>query len=123
MINWASGRSVKIDPHEVGDLAVSLLRGRDGFQRKEVGRLADWLVADKPDVIVFSNILTAGCVPEIKRRMNVPVVVTLQYADRKTDILIPVHEQITEKRIPLEGSLRSAEISRDDGPLAEVVKN
>jgi glycosyltransferase involved in cell wall biosynthesis len=32
-------------------------------------------------VIVFSNILTAGCVPEIKRRMNVPIVVTLQGDD------------------------------------------
>jgi glycosyltransferase involved in cell wall biosynthesis len=32
-------------------------------------------------VIVFSNVLTAGCVPEIKRRMHVPVVVTLQGDD------------------------------------------
>jgi glycosyltransferase involved in cell wall biosynthesis len=81
LINWASGRSVKIDPHEVGDLAISLLRGTHGFQRKEVERLAAWLAADRPDVIVFSNILTAGCVPEIKRRLNVPIVVTLQGDD------------------------------------------
>ncbi|HZN32611.1 MAG TPA: glycosyltransferase family 4 protein [Pirellulaceae bacterium] len=82
LINWASGRSVKIDPQQVADLTLSILRGTAGFQRKEVERLAEWLAGDlHPQVIVFSNILTAGCVPEIKRRMNVPVVVTLQGDD------------------------------------------
>lgn len=82
LIRWASGRSVKIDPAEVADLTVSLLRGMEGHQRKEVERLAEWLSGDlRPDVLVFSNILTAGCVPEIKRRMSAPVVVTLQGDD------------------------------------------
>lgn len=82
LINWASGRSVQIDPQHVADLTLSVLRGREGFQRKEVERLCEWLTGElKPDVVVFSNILTAGCVPEIKRRMNVPVVVTLQGDD------------------------------------------
>src|SRR5688572_30688249 len=82
LINWASGKSVKIDPQQVADLTLSILRGTEGFQRKEVQRLAEWLTGDlRPDVIVFSNILTAGCVPEIKRRMKVPVVVTLQGDD------------------------------------------
>lgn len=82
LINWASGRSVKIDPKQVADITLSILRGTAGYQRKEVERLTDWLASDiKPDVIVFSNILTAGCVPEIKRRMTVPVVVTLQGDD------------------------------------------
>ena len=82
LINWAAGKSVKIDPQQVADLTLSILRGSEGFQKKEVERLADWLTGDfRPDVIVFSNILTAGCVPEVKRRMNVPVVVTLQGDD------------------------------------------
>ncbi len=82
LINWASGRSVRIDPTEVADLALSVLRGTEGYQKKEVQRLSEWLTGDlKPDVILFSNILTAGCVPEIKRRMKVTVVVTLQGDD------------------------------------------
>jgi glycosyltransferase involved in cell wall biosynthesis len=81
LINWASGKSVKIDPRQVADLTLSILRGREGFQRKEIERLAQWLAADRPDLINFSNILTAGSVPEIKRRMDVPVVVTLQGDD------------------------------------------
>src|SRR5437764_3331031 len=69
LINWAAGRSVKIEPQQVADLALSILRGAAGFQRKEVERLAEWLTGDlQPDIVVFSNILTAGCVPEIKRR-------------------------------------------------------
>jgi glycosyltransferase involved in cell wall biosynthesis len=82
LINWASGRSVQIAPDRVADLTLSILRGREGFQRKEIERLAEWLTGDlRPDVINFSNILTAGCVPEIKRRLDVPVVVTLQGDD------------------------------------------
>jgi glycosyltransferase involved in cell wall biosynthesis len=82
LITWASGRSVRIDPSEVADLTLSILRGTHGFQRKEVERLVDGLLADgRPDVVVFSNMLTAGCVPEIKRRLGVPVVVTLQGDD------------------------------------------
>jgi glycosyltransferase involved in cell wall biosynthesis len=82
LIDWAAGRSVKIEPAEVADLALSILRGTAGFQRKEVERLAEWLAGDlRPEVIVFSNILTAGSVPEIKRRLDVPVVVTLQGDD------------------------------------------
>src|SRR4029453_11670519 len=82
LIDWAAGRSVKIEPTQVADLTLSILRGREGFQRKRGEGRAEWLTGDlHPDVIVFSNILTAGCVPEIKRRMNVPVVVTLQGDD------------------------------------------
>jgi glycosyltransferase involved in cell wall biosynthesis len=82
LIEWAAGRSVQIDPEQVADLTLSILRGSTGFQRKEVERLVDWLNGEaQPDVIVLSNILTAGCVSEIKRRMKIPVVVTLQGDD------------------------------------------
>ncbi|MDX1946087.1 MAG: glycosyltransferase family 4 protein [Pirellulaceae bacterium] len=82
LINWAAGGSVKIDPQQVADLTLSILRGTDGNQRKEVERLADWLTGDlRPEVIVLTNVLVAGCVPEIKRRLDLPVVVTLQGDD------------------------------------------
>jgi aminopeptidase N len=54
---------------------------------------------------------------------ELPLTVTLQYADRKTDVQMSLSEHITELRVPLTGSLRSADISRDDGPLAEIMKN
>jgi len=55
---------------------------------------------------------------------DVPVTVSLQYADRKTaEIVVRVTEQAVEQRVPLAGVLRGVEISKDDGTLAEVVKN
>ena len=49
---------------------------------------------------------------------------TLQYADRKpVDVLIPVTERSVEQRVPLEGVLRGVEISKDDGTMAEIVKD
>jgi len=55
---------------------------------------------------------------------DLPVTVTLQYADRKTaDVVVPVTDRVVEMRVPLGGALRAADISRDDPPLAEVVRN
>jgi Peptidase family M1 domain len=53
---------------------------------------------------------------------DVPVTVTLQYADRSVDVVVPVTERTVEVRVPLEGTLRDVEISEDDGTLAEVVE-
>jgi len=55
---------------------------------------------------------------------DLPVTVTLQYADRETaDVVVPVTDRVVELRVPLRGALRAADISRDDPPLAEVVRN
>jgi glycosyltransferase involved in cell wall biosynthesis len=82
LLQWAAGRGMQTSARQLGELTVSMLKGDAGFQHKEVERLADWLTGElRPDVIVFSNMLTAGCVPAIKRRLNLPVVVTLQGDD------------------------------------------
>jgi hypothetical protein len=61
---------------------------------------------------------------QIGEVFDVPVTVSLQYADRKSsDVLIPLMEAVLETRVPLAGTLRGAEISKDDGSLTEVVKN
>jgi hypothetical protein len=52
---------------------------------------------------------------------DLPVTVSLQYADRRVvDVFVPVTERLVEARFPLAGTLRSAEVSRDDGALVEV---
>jgi glycosyltransferase involved in cell wall biosynthesis len=82
LVRWATSYGVKTTAKDLGALAVSVLRGREGFQRKEVERLVEWLAAGgQPDVIHLSNILTAGCVPLLKERMKAHVVVTLQGDD------------------------------------------
>lgn len=77
----ATGK-VSVDASQLADMTVSMLRGENGRQRKEVGRLVDWLADDlKPEVINLTNILIAGFVPTYKRRRQTPVVVTLQGDD------------------------------------------
>ena len=54
---------------------------------------------------------------------DVPVTMTVRYADKKrTDIVIPVTEQITDRRFPLSGAVQDVEVNTDDGTLAEFVK-
>jgi hypothetical protein len=54
---------------------------------------------------------------------DVPVTLTLQYADRKpVDVVVAVTERSVDHRTPLEGVLRGVDISKDDGTMAEIVK-
>jgi len=62
-------------------------------------------------------------VDQIGDLFDLPVTITLQYADRKpVDVVVRVSEQTVEQRVPLAGVLRGIEVSKDDGTLAEIVK-
>jgi glycosyltransferase involved in cell wall biosynthesis len=88
-IRWVTSRAIEIDPKELGALTVSMLKGEHGFQRKEVRRLCKWLASSvKPDLVVLTNMLIGGCIPEIKRKVDVPVLVTLQGDDVFLDQLV-----------------------------------
>lgn len=82
LIRRVTRRASHIDPKELGGLTVSMLKGRAGFQRKEVKRLCRWLKTHvQPDVVIFSNILIGGCIPDIQRELGAKAVVTLQGDD------------------------------------------
>jgi glycosyltransferase involved in cell wall biosynthesis len=69
-------------------LAVSLLRGEHGHQKQEIEQLVSWLADDlRPDLVHVSNLLIAGFVRPLRRRLDVPVVVTLQGDDLFLDSL------------------------------------
>ena len=88
LIRRVTSRTIDMPPEQLGKLAVSMLKGMHGNQRKEVRRLCNWLANDaKPDIIVFTNALIGGCIPEIKRRLGIPVLVTLQGDDVFLDSL------------------------------------
>lgn len=89
LLNWASQRSVKIKGQELGALTVSMLQGMAGHQRQEVERLVDWVAEEKPDVVVFTNMLVAGCALELKTRVGCKLVVTLQGDDIFLQDLLP----------------------------------
>ncbi len=81
LVGWIASRAMGTSAGNLGALTVSMLKGRDGYQRKEVRRLCGWLKTQTPDVVVFSNLLIAGCLSELKRQVGSPVVVILQGDD------------------------------------------
>ncbi|MBP85126.1 MAG: hexosyltransferase [Planctomycetaceae bacterium] len=82
LIRWATKRAASTSPKTLGAMAVSMLRGDAGYQAAEVTKLCNWLAKSvRPDLINFTNILIAGCIPHLKRDLGVPVVVTLQGDD------------------------------------------
>lgn len=82
LIRKATANAIDIDARELGALAVSMLKGTRGNQRKEVKRLARWLHDHaKPELVVLTNILIGGCIPYLKEQLGVPIIVTLQGDD------------------------------------------
>jgi len=63
-------------------------------------------------------------VEQLGEIFDVPVTLTLQYADRKSvDVLVAVTDRAVDQRTPLEGVLRGVDVSKEDGTMAEIVKN
>ena len=81
LIRRVTAKAMETNPKTLGKLAVSMLRGAHGNQRKEVRKLCRYLAMTKPHLLVFSNILIGGCIEEIKKRVGARVLVTLQGDD------------------------------------------
>lgn len=93
LLRRVTAKALNADPKTLGGLAVSMLRGTVGNQRKEVFQMVKWLKLAQPDVLIFTNALIGGCIPELKRQLKVPVIVTLQGDDVFLDSLLPKHKQ------------------------------
>jgi glycosyltransferase involved in cell wall biosynthesis len=90
LLRWVSRFAVKTRAEELGDLAVSMLRGEHGYQRKEIEKLAAWLRDDvRPQILTLTNVLLSGMVPRLKERLRVPVLAALQGDDIFLESLPP----------------------------------
>src|SRR5262245_1533082 len=76
LLNWASRFAVRAKYSEQGKLTISMLEGTHGNQKKEAEKLVAYLVDEKPDVVLFTNALLSGVIPDIKKALGVPVLVT-----------------------------------------------
>jgi len=82
VIRFASGRGVSVDPKDLGELAVSTLKGEEGYQAKEVRKLVEYVASQPPyDVVVIPMSLLLGLAPPLKRALARPVLCTLQGDD------------------------------------------
>jgi glycosyltransferase involved in cell wall biosynthesis len=79
LLRWAAQRGDMTDAAGHASMALSMLRGEAGRQRREVVRLARELERDgRPDVFLLSNALLIGLARTLKQRLGVPLVCTLQ---------------------------------------------
>ncbi len=79
MLNLASRTSIEVDPHLLGAMTVSMLRGEDGFQLKEIRKLTEWLRGEAaPDIVTLPNSLLIGLARPIREAVNRPVCCMLQ---------------------------------------------
>lgn len=112
LLRWVSRFAVRTKYSELGKLTVSMLQGRDGNQRKEVAKLTEWLANElKPEVVILSNALLSGVLPELKRKLKAPILVTLQgddiflealpEADRRKCIELIRAQRCSRGRLPL----------------------
>ncbi|MCZ7644089.1 MAG: glycosyltransferase family 4 protein [Planctomycetota bacterium] len=92
VLRWAAGFSGQASPEVLGELTVSMLRGEDGRQAKELEKLAAWLKPQpRPDVISLSNALLLGMARRLKADLGAPVVCTLHGEDFFLDALPEPH--------------------------------
>lgn len=81
-LKLASKSSIQVEPTALGELTVSMLRGEEGNQRKELEKLLGWLRNEPaPDVINIPYALLISLAEPLKRALRRPVVCTLQGED------------------------------------------
>jgi glycosyltransferase involved in cell wall biosynthesis len=82
MIRVFSGRGISPNPEDLGGLTVSMLKGQNGHQGKELDKLLHWLQSESPpDVVHFQNSLLIGLAKPIRQMLNRPICVMLQGED------------------------------------------
>lgn len=71
-----------------GAMAVSMLKGEEGRQAKEIERLVDWLERrERPEVVVLSNAMLVGMARRLRDRLGAAVVCCMQGEDGFLDAL------------------------------------
>lgn len=82
MLRIAAKRAGSVRARGLGELTLSVMKGAEGKQAKELDRLLRWLESvDRPDVVHLSTPLLMGIGLAIRKRFGLPVVCTLQDED------------------------------------------
>ncbi len=81
-LKLAARRSIAVEPQQLGDLTISVLRGEEGHQRKEVQKLVHWLKAETaPDIVNLPNSMLISLARPLREALQKPIVCTLQGDD------------------------------------------
>jgi glycosyltransferase involved in cell wall biosynthesis len=88
LLRIAVARASMTNARQLGALTLSMLRGEEGNQAKELDRLASWLSSEeRVDIVCLSNVLLIGLARRIKQQTGAAIVCTLQGEDSFLDSL------------------------------------
>lgn len=101
LLNGAARMAGMTDSAELAETTLSMLRGEEGRQAKELDKLIDWLVSEQGcDVVCLNNALLMGVARRIRREVKAPVVCLLQDEDEfLEDLPEPLHGQCRREMI------------------------
>ena len=92
LLKFASGRAAKTRATDLGEITISMIRGEEGHQARELEELIAFLKTQrKPDIVCLSNVLLAGLARRIKAELHAPVACVLQGEDTFLDALPEPH--------------------------------
>jgi glycosyltransferase involved in cell wall biosynthesis len=91
LLKLAAGAAGKTRAQDLGELTISMLRGEEGHQARELDDLVRWLRLENPDVVCLSNALLAGMARRIRAEVGAPVICSLQGEDFFLDGLPEPH--------------------------------
>ena len=87
LLNLVAGSAGRTQPQELGEMTLSMLRGEEGNQARELDELIAWLKKQPVQLISLSDGLLVGMVRRLKAELRLPVVCTLQGEDVFLDSL------------------------------------
>ncbi|EEF58080.1 glycosyl transferase group 1 [Pedosphaera parvula Ellin514] len=96
LLKLAAGSAAKTRAADVGDLTLSMMRGEEGNQAREIEQLIAFLKTQpRPDIICLSNVMLIGMVRRLKQELGIPVACVLQGEDTFLDALPDSHRNLT----------------------------
>jgi glycosyltransferase involved in cell wall biosynthesis len=87
LLRQAGKRAGMTDPRELGEMTLSMIKGERGHQVKELDKLIEWLIEQKPEVVCLSNSLLIGLVRRLREELRGPIICSLQGEDAFLDSL------------------------------------
>ena len=96
LLRLAAGRAAKTRAADVGELSLSMLRGEEGNQARELDELLAWLKTQpRPDAVLLSNAMLVGFTRRLKAELGCKVICNLQGEDAYLDSMTsPLREQV-----------------------------
>jgi glycosyltransferase involved in cell wall biosynthesis len=89
MLSFAGKLGANTPPSKLGPFTVSILKGIQGPQRKELRRLTEFLKNEvKPQIITLPNAMFLGVAPYLREQLKVPIVCELTGEDIFLDAMI-----------------------------------